>query len=97
MEQGSGHGEGERPRRSRGEEQGREDEQGSGREQPAVEMRNEKRREQSSSQRGRELTLGGPWLAGRSSVRRHPSGFQARVEDEQRRRPAPAGTSSSVA
>ena len=76
---------------------GSEDEQGSGREQPAGKRRNEKGRGQGSSQRGRELTLDGPWLARRSSVRRHPSGFQARVEDEQRRRPAPAGTSSGVA
>jgi len=55
---------------------GSEDEQGSGREQPAGKRRNEKGRGQGSSQRGRELTLDGPWLARSSSVRRRPSGFQ---------------------
>ena len=77
---------------------GSEDEQGSGREQPAGKWRNEKGRGQGSSQRGRELTLDGPWLARRSSVRRRPSGFQApresRTSSGYDRRARPAGASS---
>ena len=77
---------------------GSEDEQGSGREQPAGKRRNEKGRGQGSSQRGRELTLDGPWLARRSSVRRRPSGFQApresRTSSGYDRRARPAGASS---
>ena len=78
---------------------GSEDEQGSGREQPAGKRRNEKGRGQGSSQRGRELTLDGPWLARSSSVRRRPSGFQAPRESrtssgDERRGRAVATTST---
>jgi len=99
-----GRGVWERPWRRR-EEQGRgasdggvkmsRDQGGSSR---AGKRRNEKGRGQGSSQRGRELTLDGPWLARRSSVRRRPSGFQApresRTSSGYDRQARPSGASS---